>query len=178
MPSSIRRLRTLILGLSSSLVIACTPHDAQQLDAKVAAHDSMLQDIPRDFYEPGLGDLMHALQLRHAKLWFAGQAENWDLAEFELEEIRENLDRVTRWHADNEDIPLPAAMKAYTKEGVYALDQSIRKRDASTFVLGFDALTQGCNGCHETAKHGFIVIRRPTIDPVGNQTWTPSSDER
>ena len=34
-------------------------------------------------YKPGLGEFMTATQLRHAKLWFAGKDNNWDLAAYE-----------------------------------------------------------------------------------------------
>ena len=30
-----------------------------------------------DAYVPGLGEIMSLQQMRHAKLWLAGQAENW-----------------------------------------------------------------------------------------------------
>jgi len=43
-------------------------------------------------YAPGLGEFMAATQLRHAKLWFAGQAKNWDLAGYEVDEIKEGLE--------------------------------------------------------------------------------------
>ena len=167
-----KRTTTLVL---STLLLACSAQDSQQLSVTVASHDAALREMPRDFYEPGLGDLMHALQLRHAKLWFAGSADNWELAAFELEEIQENLARVTRWHADNKEIPVPASIKAHMHDGAYALDQSVRRRNAAEFNTAFDRLTQGCNGCHVAAKHGFIVIRRPTLDPVGNQSWTATS---
>jgi len=40
-------------------------------------------------YAPGLGEFMTATQLRHAKLWFAGKENNWDLAAYEIDEIAE-----------------------------------------------------------------------------------------
>jgi hypothetical protein len=42
-------------------------------------------------YAPGLGEFMTATQLRHAKLWFAGKENNWDLAAYEIDEIAEGL---------------------------------------------------------------------------------------
>jgi hypothetical protein len=45
----------------------------------------------RESYEPGLGEFMTATQLRHAKLWFAGKQNNWDLAAYEIDEIKEGL---------------------------------------------------------------------------------------
>ena len=169
-----------LLLLTSTLLLACSSQD-QQLNTTVAAHDAALREMPRDFYEPGLGDLMNSLQLRHAKLWFAGNAGNWDLAAFELEEIHESLARVSRWHADDATLPMQALIKAHTQPGNYALDQSIRQRNAASFTVAFDRLTQGCNACHRAANHEFIVIQRPAIDVVGNQAWTsgtstPSTD--
>ena len=41
-------------------------------------------------YVPALGDIMSATQLRHIKLWFAGKLQNWDLASYELRQIRSN----------------------------------------------------------------------------------------
>jgi hypothetical protein len=170
-----RRLPLALACLGLTPLFGCAPRAMPEMTATVAAHDAVLRDLPRDFYKPGLGDQMNALQLRHAKLWFAGAANNWELAAFELEEIQENLDRIARWHADNKEIPLAPSIKAYTQQGRYALDQSIRQRDATTFAAAFDRFTQGCNQCHQAAQHGFIVIQRPMSDPVGNQSWTSAA---
>jgi hypothetical protein len=61
-------------------------------------------------YEPGLGEFMTATQLRHAKLWFAGQQNNWDLAAYEIDEIKEGLEDVARLFPTFEGIPV-AEMK-------------------------------------------------------------------
>lgn len=45
----------------------------------------------REPYQPGLGEFMTATQLRHAKLWFAGEQNNWDLAAYEIDEVKEGL---------------------------------------------------------------------------------------
>ena len=167
-------LRKLCLPL---VVLASTAACDRSVDpavrTKLDAHDALLQELPRGFYEPGLGDLMHALQLRHAKLWFAASGSNWELAAFELHEIHESLDRVARWHADDEDVPMAASIKAYMQAGRYALDQSITRRNAVEFAAAFDRFTEGCNACHQAAKHGFIVIKRPTGEPYSNQQYAP-----
>ena len=43
-------------------------------------------------YVPGMGEIMGATQMRHSKLWFAGNASNWKLANYELSEIGEGLE--------------------------------------------------------------------------------------
>ncbi|HQT27620.1 MAG TPA: hypothetical protein PLK99_13680, partial [Burkholderiales bacterium] len=49
-------------------------------------------------YVPGMGEIMGATQMRHAKLWFAGKEKNWPLANYELGEIREGLDDAVLYH--------------------------------------------------------------------------------
>jgi hypothetical protein len=160
----------MFVAIGTSLLAGCVKEN-QELAVTVAAHDAALRELPRDFFRPGLGDMMTALQTRHAKLWFAGQAQNWRLAEFELDEIDESFQRIAHWHADNLDVPMAPSIKAYTHASRYELKQSIAKRDIAAFAAAFDRLTDGCNSCHRAAKHEFIVIQRPSVDPVGNQRW-------
>ena len=42
-------------------------------------------------YKPPLGDIMGKIQLRHIKLWFAGKHKNWELAAYEVDEIKASL---------------------------------------------------------------------------------------
>ena len=43
-------------------------------------------------YKPPLGDIMGKVQLRHIKLWFAGKLANWQLAAYEVDEIKASLE--------------------------------------------------------------------------------------
>ena len=113
-------------------------------------------------YIPGLGEFMSATQVRHAKLWFAGNARNWELAAFELDEIKEGLGDAARLHP--------------THEGVAVADMIKANLDAPLAELrAFDRLTAGCNACHTAAAHAFIRIQRPTAPPVSNQIFAPGS---
>lgn len=42
-------------------------------------------------YVPGLGEIMGATQMRHLKLWYAGEAGNWPLASYEVDELAEGF---------------------------------------------------------------------------------------
>jgi hypothetical protein len=48
-------------------------------------------DVSVEPYVPRLADIMSALQLRHLKLYFAGRAQNWELSDFELRQVRPGL---------------------------------------------------------------------------------------
>src|SRR5215831_11357545 len=61
--------------------------------------DSLKQQI-KNSYKPGLGEFMSTIQLHHGKLWFAGINENWELANFELNEIIESVDGIKQYCSD------------------------------------------------------------------------------
>src|SRR5664280_2951147 len=53
---------------------------------------SNLNESPtNEQYVPRLGDIMNGVQTRHIKLWFAGKAQNWDLATYELRQLKAGL---------------------------------------------------------------------------------------
>ncbi len=126
-------------------------------------------------YTPGMGDLMSALQLRHAKLWYAGEAQNWELAAFELHEIEETFERVTRWHPHEDGVQVAPAIQAHMQTATLALERGVAQQDWAAFETAFDEFTRGCNGCHQMMQHDFIVIRRPLSEPVSNQEWRRTS---
>src|SRR5262249_61946576 len=60
------------------------PNPAQQSPPASAP----TQELPKS-YLPGLGEFMERIQTDHAKLWLAGQARNWELAGYQLNELKE-----------------------------------------------------------------------------------------
>ena len=128
-----------------------------------------------DAYLPGFGEFMSATQMRHAKLWFAGDAQNWDLAAFELDEIKEGLEDATRLHPTHEGIPVAAMIKANLDGPLTGLAKAVEAKDKREFTRAFDVLTAACNACHATAAHAFIKIKRPTALPISNQDFAPAS---
>src|SRR5437667_12127930 len=57
-------------------------------------------------YIPGLGEIMSLQQMRHVKLWLAGQAENWELAAYETDELSEGFDDIVKFHPTHKDSPV------------------------------------------------------------------------
>lgn len=51
------------------LLSSCGSPNESQLETKLAGYDSFFEQLPHKFYEPGMGDVMNGVQLRHAKLW-------------------------------------------------------------------------------------------------------------
>ena len=113
---------------------------------------------------PGLGEIMVLQQMRHIKLWFAGSAANWPLADYELDQLDDGFDDATRLLGGD-------IVREHVGEAMSELKQSIDGKDAAAFAMAFDKLSAGCNACHHTLDHGFIVIQRPRLLPYSNQDF-------
>ncbi|HEX7113308.1 MAG TPA: hypothetical protein VF216_12755, partial [Mizugakiibacter sp.] len=93
-------IRTLGLPAAAALVaciagaaFAATPNrqnDAAALAAEVAALRAQVAALQAQAH-PELGQQMLELQLRHDRLWWAGEAGNWNLAYFMVGELGEAL---------------------------------------------------------------------------------------
>ncbi|MBX3028405.1 hypothetical protein KF840_26225 [bacterium] len=129
-------------------------------------------------YVPGLGEIMGATQMRHLKLWYAGEAGNWPLASYEVDELAEGFADAVRYHPRHKDAPRPLTelMPEFTTAPIAALRAAIRAHDATAFVAAYDALTEGCNGCHQAAGFGFNAVIRPTANPYSNQQFAPPNN--
>jgi hypothetical protein len=115
---------------------------------------------------PGLGEIMTLQQLRHIKLWFAGKAGNWPLADYEMGEMNEGFDAVDKLlGGETVEKQVGGAMKA--------LQKVIDDKNSAAFPAAFDQVSAGCNSCHRMLERGFIVIQRPTSLPYSNQDFTP-----
>ena len=115
---------------------------------------------------PGLGEIMTLQQLRHIKLWFAGRAGNWPLADYEIGELGEGFDDVNKLLGGD---TVDKAVGGPIKE----LQKAVEDKNSAAFTTAFDHLTAGCNSCHHTLDHGFIAIQRPTSLPYSNQNFAP-----
>jgi hypothetical protein len=127
----------------------------------------------RESYEPGLGAFMTATQLRHAKLWFAGKQNNWDLAAYEIDEIKEGLEDAARLHPSFDGVPVAEMIKTIIDPRIAGLEKAVRAKSSAKFIVAFDELTSGCNRCHAGANKPFIRIQRPTESPLTNQNFAP-----
>ncbi len=127
------------------------------------------QERSQDHYVPRLNTLMMVTQLGHFKLWYAGAVQNWQLANYELAQIRANIVDARKLHPDNSKSDM-SAMTPPADD----LDEAIKAKDTVKFVKAFSKLTAACNSCHEATGFGFIKIRDPRLSPIET---SPFSDE-
>jgi hypothetical protein len=169
-------MRTLPLIFVIAIVASsCNRSSTTAPPAVPAALPAAAPANAEEAYTPGLGEIMTLQQMRHTKLWLAGQAENWDLANYEIKELREGFDDVVKFHPTHEESPVAPkdAIPKIVNVPVDDLQGAIVKKDKKDFVEKYDALTKACNDCHQATNFGFNVVQRPATNPYPNQVFTP-----
>jgi len=152
-------------------VLACAAPAAADADAEVAALKREIAELKKSAYHPELGEQMLTIQIRHARLWFAGKEQNWTLAAFELQEIKEAFDAVVEQnpeHAIFQPQRLADILPAMTKAPVAALRDAIDHASKAEFEKAYDGLSAACTGCHKVAGNDFLIIQRPTAPILDN----------
>lgn len=146
-------------------VMACNQQsdNSNQMQSKI---DSLQKQLDKA-YKPGLGEFMTGIQLHHAKLWFAGQNQNWPLADFEIHEIQESLDDIDEFCKDRPEVKSIGMLRP----AIDSVTNAIRQKDLQSFKNSFVLLTNTCNNCHKATDHGFNVVIIPTNPPVPNQDF-------
>lgn len=149
-----------------AVVIAATMLVPQGMRAQDKPAPAAAAMPPEEPYQPGLGEIMALQQMRHIKLWFAGNAANWPLADYEIGELGEGFDDVKKLLGDD-------IVNQHVGKPLEALQKAIDGKDRKAFIADFDNLTAGCNACHKALDHAFISIQRPNMLPYSNQNFTP-----
>lgn len=107
--------------------------------------------------EFGLDDLMTMLVTpRHAKLCLAAKADNWELAAFELKNLRQSLEYIAKSKPSYLGNNMRETMNILIEPQLSAMALPIANADRHGFIAAFAGLTKACNDCHVYLEHPFI----------------------
>jgi hypothetical protein len=154
----------LIAGSVAFTACNSAGRDNSALQARVDSLQKRLDDA----YKPGLGEFMSGIQVHHSKLWFAGTAGNWKLADFEVGEIKESLDDIEKYCTDRPEV----ASLPMIRPPLDSISAAVGAGNAAGFRNAFVLLTNTCNNCHRATKHEFNVIKIPDTPPFTNQSFS------
>lgn len=149
-------------GYIAVLLMACS------LTSLAVAQSGTTRATGSGKYVPQLGDLMNSIQTRHIKLLFAGRAQNWGLAAYELGQLKAGLVEAAVMYEG-----IPVSNVTTMTAPIQSIDEAIAAKDGKRFAKLFGELTAGCNGCHQSMDRGYIVMRVPTEQPFSNQVFPP-----
>jgi hypothetical protein len=148
-----------------SCITACNQHadNTAVLQKRVDSLEKTLAST----YKPGFGEFMSSIQVHHAKLWFAGKNQNWELADFEMHEIGETIDAIKQYQSEREE----SKKVDMLKPSLDAVKDAIEKKDPGLFNSSYLLLTNSCNNCHKAVNFGFNVVKVPDTPPFSNQSF-------
>jgi hypothetical protein len=149
---------------------------SQQFDAvcSLLAFGVKLENQGKTTIGPqGLVEIMMATQSHHTKLWLAGNARNWDLADYQIDELKEGLEDAAKHIPDYKGVPVGRMIENLMMPPIGEIESAIKARDGAKFAAAFEKLTAACNACHEGSNRGFIVIQRPAASSFPNQSFAP-----
>lgn len=115
-----------------------------------------------------LPDQAHAMSdvgYQFGNLWFAGQKQNWPLAEFYWKETRSHLAwavRIIPKRKDNagQEIDLVAILQSLETSPLKQLGDAIAAQDSASFEKAYRFTLEGCYACHKAADKPYL---RPQI---------------
>ena len=123
-------------------------------------------------YQPGMGDLMVTIvQPRHLKLGLAGQAGNWNYADYAQNELEEALEAVEKHIPKWRNLDIGQLMAATVKQPLEEVEKAVKARNAAAFDAAYRQLTEACNACHRSANLPAIVIKVPDASAFPNQEF-------
>lgn len=120
-----------------------------------------------------LSDVMAISQMRHIKLWQAAKLDNWALAAYEADKLKDSLYRAAALYVN-----IPVELVKAADGPLTAISEAAKKADRRGLEKGFADLTMSCNACHQAAGLEFIRIRTPSASPFTDQDFTPPPKPR
>ncbi|MFN7945460.1 MAG: hypothetical protein U0Z53_08915 [Blastocatellia bacterium] len=140
------------------------------LDKRDEAHDKLIE-----LHKPSMAMLMTEIQAHHSRLWFAGQAGNWLLAEHQLKGLQAAFEKAGFIYEKWEDVPKPLStlIPLVTRNEIGKIREAIRAGNKTEFTASFERLTKDCNTCHRATDREFIVIQKPTAPGYTNLNYDP-----
>jgi hypothetical protein len=106
--------------------------------------------------------------LRHITLWLAGKLGNWELADYEVGQIKASLEDAAELYRG-----IPVEYVTNTADPIQSISVAIEAKDSTQFAKAFNDLTVACNACHQPIGRGFIIIQVPTASPFTDQLLSP-----
>jgi hypothetical protein len=124
--------------------------------------------------------VMVSVDYHFGNLWFAGQHENWQLAEFYWGETRSHLRwavRVIPIRKDNrgEAVDLKPILEAAENSPLKQLQDAIKAHDREQFVAAYKFTIETCYACHKASDKPYLRPRIPDHPPTTMVNFDPDA---
>ena len=157
--------KVLVFIMAGFVLVACNQNEQKIKDLENQIQ--VLSEKVSSTYSPGYGEIMGMVQVHHKKLWFAGKTQNWELAKFEIHELKEGLENIEKYQKDrpeNEHISMIYPI-------LDSVENSLHGNSSAAFENSYQSLTNTCNSCHKLTHYEYIQICTPELPLNGNQIF-------
>ena len=103
-----------------------------------------------------LGTLMMEVGQRITATNIAAKAGKWDLADYELGELKEAMETGELTRPEHK-----AALEKFLNGPFTKIEKVVKDKDAAGFQAAFDSTVQACNNCHKASGKPFIEYALP-----------------
>lgn len=144
---------------------------------EVAALKAQVAQLQQQHPAPELGQQMLELQIRHDRLWWAGESGNWTLAYFMVGELGEALRGIEQTNGDAPELQpdkLSVVMPSIMNPAIKEVQAALAKQDKAAFAKAYDELSASCNACHRVAGNTFLIMQRPRTRLLDNLRYEPA----
>jgi hypothetical protein len=145
-----------------------------------------LQGVAREIetIKGKLPDQAHAMQdvgYHFSNLWFAGQHQHWELANFYWLETRSHLRwaaRIIPMRKDNagNDVDVQVILEAFENGPLTKLEEAIAAKNGAEFESNYRSTLEGCYACHKAADKPFIRPQIPSQPETPIINFDPHAD--
>jgi hypothetical protein len=105
----------------------------------------------------GFDNTMVETGYRYQELYWAGQDQNWEYADYQLEKIKTAIENGIERRPKRAN-----SAKVFLTYGLPEMKKVLENRSSSTFNEGFKTLTANCNSCHAMEKVPFFAVKTPS----------------
>ena len=105
----------------------------------------------------GFGKAMVEMDYRYQELYWAGQDQNWDYAEHQLEEMTSDFELALQRRPNRAE-----SAEQFLTFAIPQMENSIESKDLETFNRAYQMLSMSCNSCHALENVPFFHVQIPT----------------
>lgn len=109
----------------------------------------------------GFGTAMVEVAYRYQELYWAGQDENWEYADYQLEHIEEAMEAGFVRRPSRE-----RAAEHFMTYTIVEMENAIESEDKDIFNEKFEQMRMDCKSCHNMEKVPFINVTIPQLRTV------------
>ncbi|TVR87625.1 MAG: hypothetical protein EA411_07095 [Saprospirales bacterium] len=156
-------MRYVLLVVFSSLLLIYCAGPVEERSTSVGS-DGWLRGVTDEKFEivagqfGGFARSMMDVHHRYVEMYWAGEDENWQYAEYQLDEMRKSIED------GFERRPARAASGQHFMDVVIPeMANAIAEEDKQIFDEAFELMTLQCNSCHAMEQVAFIQIHKPEV---------------